>query len=33
MTLRGSEVSHLVIPTEGGGICLTSNGECRAEII
>ena len=22
-------MSHLLIPTEGGGICLTSNGECR----
>ena len=30
MSLRGSEVSHLVIPTDGGGICLTSNGEYRA---
>ena len=32
MSLRGSEVSHLVIPTEGGGICLTSNEECRTKM-
>ena len=25
-------MSHLVIPTEGGGICLTSNGECRTKM-
>lgn len=32
MSLSGSEVSHLVIPTEGGGICLMSNGEYRTEM-